>query len=176
VLGVAATAPGAELATTIKLSRFRPAAVTSVAMLIVVAWSDAYRVPPDVLTPAGRQAVDRVRSTCLQELAKEPATPTVRLGALLTSPPWPALLARNTPGHAATPAPLLIVQGADDEVVAPAATGSLVGRLCRLGNVVELRGFRDTGHFDLPGVAGADVLAWVGDRLAGRPAHSTCRR
>jgi fermentation-respiration switch protein FrsA (DUF1100 family) len=173
---VAATTPGAELATTLKLSRFRPAAVTSGAMLIVVAWSDAYRVPPDVLTPAGRQAVDRVRTTCLQELASDPATPTVRLGALLTSPPWPALLARNTPGTPPPRRPLLIVQGADDEVVAPAATGALVQRLCRAGDTVELRGFRDTGHFDLPGVAAADVLAWIGDRLADRPARSTCPR
>jgi hypothetical protein len=104
VLGMATTAPGAELATILKLARFRPAAITSGAMLIVAAWSDAYRVPPDVLTPAGRKALDRVRTTCLQELASDPATPVVRPGNLLTTPPWPALLARNTPGRAATPA------------------------------------------------------------------------
>jgi alpha-beta hydrolase superfamily lysophospholipase len=175
VLGVAATAPGAELATTLKLSRLRPAAVTSGAMLLVVAWSDAYRVPSDVLTPAGRRAVDRVRTRCLLELAKEPATPTVRLGDLLTTPPWPALLARNSPGHAATPAPILIAQGADDEVVVPAATGALVGRLCRAGDAVELRAYQHTGHFDIPKVAAGDVAAWIGDRVAGRPARSTCQ-
>jgi alpha-beta hydrolase superfamily lysophospholipase len=176
VLGVAATAPGAELTTTLKLSRFRPAAVTSGAMLIVVAWSDAYRVSPDVLTPAGRKAVDRVRTRCLDELAKEPATPVVRLGDLLTTPPWPALLARNSPGHAATPAPILIAQGTDDETVVPAATGALVERLCHAGDTVELRTYQYTGHFDIPKVAASDVAAWIGDRLAGRPARSTCRR
>jgi alpha-beta hydrolase superfamily lysophospholipase len=176
VLGVAATAPGGELATTLRLSRLRPAAVTSGAMLIVVAWSDAYRVPPDALTPAGRKAADRVRTRCLDELAKEPATPTVRPGDLLTTPPWPALLARNSPGHAATPAPVLIPQGADDQVVVPAATGALVQRLCRLGDTVELRTYQHAGHFDIPGVAGSDVAAWIGERLAGRPARSTCRR
>jgi acetyl esterase/lipase len=176
VLGVAATAPGAELATTLKLSRFRPAAVTSGPMLIVVAWSDAYRVPPDVLTPAGRMAVDRVRTRCLLELARDPATPTVRLGDLLTTPPWPALLARNTPGHVATPAPILIAQGTDDETVVPAATGALVQRLCHAGDTVELRTYQYTGHFDIPKVAASDVTAWIGDRLAGRPARSTCRR
>jgi alpha-beta hydrolase superfamily lysophospholipase len=150
VLGVAATAPGAELATTLKLSRFRPAAVTSGAMLIVVAWGDAYRVPPDVLTPAGRRAADRVRTRCLEELARDPATPAVRLGELLTTPPWPALLARNTPGHAATPAPILLAQGADDDRVTPAATRALVQRLCHAGDTVELRSFQHVGHFDLP--------------------------
>jgi hypothetical protein len=176
VLGVAATAPGAELAATLKLARDRPTTVTSGAMLIVVAWSDAYRLPLDVLTPAGRKAVDRVRSTCLEELAKDPEQVAVRPADLLTTPPWPALLARNTPGHAATPAPILLAQGADDDRVTPAATRALVQRLCRLGDTVELRTWRDVGHFDIPKVAAADVAAWIGDRLAGRPARTTCRR
>ncbi|HEX8134825.1 MAG TPA: lipase family protein [Actinomycetes bacterium] len=177
VLGVAATAPGAELATTLKLSRLRPTAVTSGATLIVVAWSDAYRLPPQgVLTPAGQRAVDRVRTRCLLELARDPATPAVHLGDLLTTPPWPALLARNSPGQAAVPAPLLIAQGTDDQTVVPAATGALVQRLCQVGDTVELRSYQHAEHFHLPEVAGTDVAAWMGDRLAGRPARSTCRR
>jgi alpha-beta hydrolase superfamily lysophospholipase len=175
VLGVATSAPGANLATTLRLSEFRPTAVTSGAMLLVVAWSDAYRVPPDVLTPAGRKAVDRLRTRCLLELAKDPVTPTVHLDQLLTTPPWPALLARNTPGHAATPAPILIAQGTDDQTVVPAATGALVQRLCHAGDTVELRSFQHAEHFHLPEVAGTDVAAWIGDRLAGRPARSTCQ-
>jgi alpha-beta hydrolase superfamily lysophospholipase len=176
VLGVAASAPGAELAATLKLARDRPTTVTSGAMLLVVAWGDAYRLPLDVLTPAGRKAVDRVRSTCLEELAKDPEHVAVRLDDLLTTPPWPALLARNTPGRAATPAPILLAQGADDDRVTPAATRALVQRLCRLGDTVELRTWRDVGHFDIPKVAADDVAAWIGDRLAGRPARTTCRR
>jgi alpha-beta hydrolase superfamily lysophospholipase len=175
VLGVATSAPGGELATTLKTATDRPTTVTSGAMLIAVAWSDAYRVPLDVLTPAGRKAVGRVRSTCLEELAKDPEQAAVRLGDLLTTPPWPALLARNTPGHAATPAPILLAQGADDDRVTPAATRALIQRLCRRGDTVELRTWRDTGHFDIPKVAAADVAAWIGDRLAGRPARSTCQ-
>jgi alpha-beta hydrolase superfamily lysophospholipase len=176
ILGVAASAPGAELAVGLKASASSgPATLTSGAMLIVVAWSDAYRLPLDALTPAGRKAVGRVRRTCLQELADDPEVVAVRPRDLLTTPPWPALLARNTPGHAATPAPIFLAQGADDETVTPAATGALVQRLCRLGDTVELRTWRDVGHFDIPEVAAADVLAWIGDRLAGRPARSTCR-
>jgi hypothetical protein len=176
VLGVAASAPGAELAATLKTATDRPTTVTSGAMYIVVAWSDAYRLPLDVLTPAGRKAVDRVRTTCLEELAKDPEHVAVHPADLLTTPPWPALLARNTPGHAATPAPIFLAQGADDDRVTPAATGALVQRLCRLGDTVELRSYQHTGHFDIPAVARPDVLAWMGERLAGRSARSTCQR
>jgi acetyl esterase/lipase len=176
VLGVAASAPGAELAVGLKAAGSGPATLTSGAMLIVVAWSDAYRLPLDVLTPAGRKAVDRVRTTCLQELMSGPSLPAVRANDLLETPPWPALLARNTPGHAATPAPIFLAQGADDDRVTPAATRALVERLCRLGDTVELRTWQNVGHFDIPEVASADVLAWIGERLAGRPARSTCPR
>jgi hypothetical protein len=169
------TAPLAALAAIMKAAGSRPATLTSGAMLIVVAWSDAYRVPLDVLTPAGRKAVDRVRSTCLQELTGDPAPPAVRPSDLLTTPPWPALLARNTPGHAATPAPIFLAQGTADEVATPATTRALIQRLCRLGDTVELRTWQDVGHFDIPEVASADVLAWIGDRLVGRPARSTCQ-
>ncbi len=90
-------------------------------------------------------------------------------------PAWPALLTRNTPGHAATPAPVLIAQGTADELVAPAATRALAERLCRLGDTVELRTYQDVNH-DIVEVASADVVAWIADRLAGRSARSTCRR
>jgi alpha-beta hydrolase superfamily lysophospholipase len=176
VPGVAASAPGAELAATMKAAGSHPATLTSGAMLIVAAWSDAYHVPLGVLTAAGRKAVDRVRSTCLQELAAGPTLAAVRPSDLLTTPPWPALLARNTPGQAATPAPVLIAQGADDEVATPATSRALVQRLCRLGDTVELRTYQGVGHFDVIQVASTDMVGWTGERLAGRPARSTCRR
>jgi acetyl esterase/lipase len=176
VLGVAASAPGAELAAGLRVEAAAgPATLTSGAMLLVVAWSDVYRAPLDVLTPAGRKAVGRVRSTCLQELMADPEVVAVRPRDLLTTPPWPALLARNTPGKAATPAPILLAQGADDDRVTPAVTRALVERLCRLGDTVELRTYQGVGHFDVLEVASTDMVAWTGDRLAGRPTRSSCQ-
>jgi hypothetical protein len=176
VLGVAASAPGAELAAGLRAAGSSgPATLTSGAMLLVVAWSDAYRLPLDVLTPAGRKRVGRMRSSCLQELATDPPVVAVRPRDLLTTPPWPALLARNTPGKAATPAPIFLAQGADDERVTPATTRALVRRLCRLGDSVELRTYQHVGHFDLVEAASTDVAAWLGERLAGGPARSSCQ-
>jgi predicted esterase len=84
---------------------------------------------------------------------------------------WPA----TPPGHAATPAPILIAQGTDDQVVTSAATRALVQRLCRLGDAVKLRTWPHAGHFDLPEAASTAAVAWIGDRLAGRSARSTCQ-
>ena len=74
------------------------------------------------------------------------------------------------------PAPIFLAQDADDDRVTPAVTRALVQRLCRLGDTVELHTYQHAGHFDIPEVASPDVLAWIGERLAGRPARSTCQR
>jgi pimeloyl-ACP methyl ester carboxylesterase len=97
------------------------------------------------------------------------------LGSRAWVAPWPALLERNTPGHAATRVPLLLAQGTNDERVAPASNRSMAARLCRAGDRVELRAYPNVDHLGIIDAAGGDVLAWIGARLAGRPARSTCQ-
>jgi alpha-beta hydrolase superfamily lysophospholipase len=175
VRGGVALAPGADLAALVRLAGDRPATVTSAAMLLVAAWSDAYRLPPSVLLPAGRQALARVRGSCLEDLAAGPTVAAVRPTDLLKVAPWPALLERNTPGHQATRAPLLLAQGSNDERVAPASNRTMAARLCRAGDRVELRTYPNVDHLGIIDAAGGDLLAWTGDRLAGRPARTTCQ-
>jgi pimeloyl-ACP methyl ester carboxylesterase len=173
--GAAALAPGADLPALVRLAGDRPAPLTSAAMLLVAAWADAYHLPVSVLLPAGRQALGRVRGSCLAELAAGPPVAAVRPTDLLKVAPWPALLERNTPGHTATPVPLLLAQGTNDERVAPASNRTMAARLCRAGDRVELRTYPNVDHMGIIDAAGGDLLAWTGDRLAGRPARSTCQ-
>jgi acetyl esterase/lipase len=178
VAGAAALAPGADLPQLIRLTGARPAGLTSAAMYLVVAWSDAYHLPPSalsVLLPAGRAAVDRVRSSCIDELAAGPPVAAVDPTDLLKVAPWPALLERNTPGHAATHVPVLLAQGTNDERVTPASNRSLATRLCRAGDRVQLRPYPNVNHMGILDAAGDDVLAWLGDQLASRAARSTCQ-
>jgi alpha-beta hydrolase superfamily lysophospholipase len=178
VVGAAALAPGADLPTLLRLAGAHPAGLASAAMYLVVAWSDAYHLPPSalsVLLPAGRAAVARVRSSCVDELAAGPPVAAVRPVDLLKVAPWPALLERNTPGHAATQIPVLLAQGTNDERVAPASNRSLAARLCRAGDRVQLRPYANVDHMGIIDAAGDDLLAWLGERLAGRPARSTCQ-
>jgi pimeloyl-ACP methyl ester carboxylesterase len=178
VAGAAALAPGADLPELVRLAGARPAGLASAAMYLVVAWSDAYHLPPSalsVLLPAGRAAVDRVRSSCIGELAAGPPVAAVRPTDLLKVAPWPALLERNSPGHAATKVPLLLAQGSNDERVPAASNRSLAARLCRAGDTVQLRPYPNVNHMGILDAAGDDLLAWLGDRLTGRPARSTCQ-
>jgi alpha-beta hydrolase superfamily lysophospholipase len=178
VVGAAALAPGADLAALVRLAGSRPAGLASGAMYLVVAWSDAYHLPSSalsVLLPAGRAAADRVRGSCIGELAAGPPVAAVRPTDLLKVAPWPALLEHNTPGHTATKVPLLLAQGSNDERVAPASNRSLAVRLCRAGDTVQLRPYPNANHLEILDVAGDDLLAWLGDRRTGRPARSTCQ-
>jgi hypothetical protein len=40
---------------------------------------------------------------------------------------------------------------------------------------VKLRSYRGAGHLDIPEVASADMIGWIGDRLTGRRPRSTCQ-
>jgi alpha-beta hydrolase superfamily lysophospholipase len=178
VVGAAALAPGADLPALVRLAGDRPAGLASAAMYLAAAWSDAYHLPPSalsVLLPAGRAAVDRVRASCIDELAAGPPVAAVRPTDLLKVAPWPGLLDRNTPGHAATQVPLLLAQGSNDERVAPASNRSMAARLCRADDRVQLRPYANVNHMGILDAAGDDLLAWLADRLTGRPARSTCQ-
>ena len=162
-----------------RLAGDRPAGLASAPMYLVVAWSDAYRLPPSalpVLLPGGRAAVAPVRGSCLEELAAGPPVAAVHPADLLKVAPWPALLEGNTPGGVASKVPVLPAQGTADERVAPASSRSLAGRLCQAGDTVQLRPYANVDHMGIIDAASDDLLAWLGDRLASRPARSTCQR
>jgi hypothetical protein len=60
-------------------------------------------------------------------------------------------------------------------------TDRVAAALCRTGSVVDHRTVPGLGHDTIPGIvtgiddgAADQILAWVADRFAGRPAGSTC--
>lgn len=95
-------------------------------------------------------------------------------GNPLEDPTWKRVLEENDPGHRRTEIPLLIVHGEDDEQIPVALSGVLFERLCDLGQVVERRTYPDQGHAEVVVAAFGELSTWMADRLAGRPARSTC--
>lgn len=135
-----------------------------------------------IATPVARPLVGRIARNCLytrqQILASVPASLALNLTFLHTPPwesePWRTIVEKNNPGATRTNAPLLIVQGDADPIVAPDVTARFVDKLCAAGETVEVRVLEDTAHLDAGHVAVPGVVQWIADRFAGKPAPTTC--
>jgi dipeptidyl aminopeptidase/acylaminoacyl peptidase len=88
--------------------------------------------------------------------------------------PWKTIAEKNNPGATRTNAPILIIQGDADPIVAPDVTARLVDKLCGAGETVDLRMLKGTAHLDAGHVAVPDVVQWIAGRFAGKPAPTTC--
>jgi hypothetical protein len=166
--GVVSASPGGVI---LALDRdpFRPVPVptTSLGMLIVAAWHDAYGAPLGILTPAGRAAAERLGSFCPPSAARTP--PALRQDPRRV-PAWRALFRRNAAGQAPVRAPVLIVQGGAEGAAPLQVVARIDGRLCGLGGRSALRLYPGVHHGQVVDASGQDVLAWLDARLAGHPA------
>ena len=183
LLGVAAGAPVPNLA-----DLFAVNIETTVGrVLISMALQSWARVYDDasldqIVTPAARPLVGRIAKNCLydqrQILASVPAALALDLTFLHTPPweaePWKTIAEENNPGATRTNAPILIVQGDADPIVAPDVTARLADKLCAQGETVELRVLGGVAHLDAGHVAVPGVVEWIADRFAGKPAATTC--
>jgi pimeloyl-ACP methyl ester carboxylesterase len=93
-----------------------------------------------------------------------------------TAGPLGERLALNTPARPLRQ-PLLIAQGAADDLVLPEIQARFVQELCDVGQVLEYWTYADRDHLsvlapDAPLVA--ELVRWTEDRFAGRPAPTSC--
>jgi acetyl esterase/lipase len=183
LLGVAALAPASELAALIETNDG-----TTFGNLLgayaVAAWDRAFDDvdAASIVDAAVLPLVERLASTCVatgpEALALVAEAELLQL-AFLVSPiwdtePWASRIAENTPGGEPTDAPILIVQGADDVLIRPDIQRRFAARLCEARQLLEYRELTGAGHLDVDDEAADDVVAWLGDRLAGDPAVTTC--
>ncbi|GHJ54691.1 lipase [Nonomuraea sp. TT08I-71] len=154
------------------------------------------------LLPAGARYSDpRIRldrTLTAEALARLPITETGCLGVVsqayadLTGdtlirpdthdPHLSQYLRVNSTGALPVAGPLLLVQGDADTVTPRPVTDRITAGLCRVGADLEYRVYAGLEHDSYPqwGVTGIDdgampdILAWTGDRFAGRPTTTTC--
>jgi len=183
LVGVAAAEPATDLR-----ELFRIGAGTTfgdvLAAYALRAWEQVYEAPSleQVVTPAARPVVRQVNRYCIQntkqQLAVLPAATILKLTFLSQPPwdtePWKTVAQQNTPGAASPDAPLFITQGDADKIVSPAVTAAFVQRLCDQGETVAFHSYPGEGHITTPAVSVPDLVPWVADRFAGKPAPSTC--
>ena len=172
VIGAVAFAPAGDLEAIAGFDRSAAAGpdAWSSAIALVSAWNQVYDLPLDVLTPEAQALVPDLATECSVDIASPPTLVDLR-----DRPDWLARLRENTPASIRTDVPVLIFQGDADQVVPIESTRSMVARMCAVGDVVDLRVIPGADH--VGSVSPTSVLAavaWVGERLAGFPARSTC--
>ena len=135
-----------------------------------------------VVAGAARPIVERLAKICITEKKGLLGVGVLQLALKVSylkqlpweTEPWKTLIAKNTPGHTQTPAPIIITQGDADPLVRPSINAAFAKRLCSQGERVDSRTYPGVKHIDAGPEAAADVAAWIADRLAGRLAPSNC--
>ncbi len=76
----------------------------------------------------------------------------------------------NVPGQRKSPTPILVIQGTKDDVVLPEWTRQLLPRALKSGNQIKISWYEGATHRSVVDKARPDILRWIDDRLAGKPA------
>lgn len=182
--GVAAIAPAADMA---KIMAMNPPVEKRLGPYVAKAYSRFY---PDVrfeqaVRPQALAAAREIVGLCGFLPPQDPQrisrlTATFE-GPVLATADNAALRFRLAENAANRPvdAPLLIAQGLADTVVPPAATKAYVEARCAAGQSLEYWTLASLDHGGVvrPGTAlEAPLVAWTGDRFAGKPQATGCAR
>ncbi|MCD9624896.1 alpha/beta fold hydrolase [Rhabdothermincola salaria] len=177
-VGVVAGAPPSQLLlinAALQTSPFRYYIAMAAAGLNA-AYGDEAAPLDEVLTPEGLEFLDNVDEGCTAEL-REAAAGIEDFAALQLADPadvpaWNELLVANDPGSfdTARDAPLLIIQGGEDEQIPVASSALLFDQLCEIGQVVQRWVYPGQSHAGVVLPSSGDMLRWIDDRFAGEPA------
>jgi pimeloyl-ACP methyl ester carboxylesterase len=130
----------------------------------------------DVFTPAGLQAVEQAKTSCNDFVGtfagKDPAD--YLTGDVVSAPGWEPVLKANSPGMVKTPVPLFVYHGEADEVIPVVISKLLLARYCAIGDTAYRKTYPGATHAGVVPVALGDIAAYINDRLAGKPAPTSC--
>jgi fermentation-respiration switch protein FrsA (DUF1100 family) len=138
------------------------------------AYGDAAAPLDKVLTPLGMSLLPVLNQGCSDYIAQKvrpidfaKATKTDPF----TVPEWQKILQANDPQYIAqaSPAPLLMIQGGNDEQIPVASTKLLADHLCSIGQVFSRWVYPGQSHAGVIGPSANDMIRWIGDRFADKP-------
>ena len=177
--GTVAVAPAADLGIIVPAT-FRPSPLFGFAVLVAAGWADAYEElsEDDVLGPSGLQVAEAAREgSCISEVFAEAGR--ADQDELVAVPPqelpeWSRRIEENTIQPDRVAGPVLLVQGTADVVVPQQLTDQLASSFCAAGVEVRYATYDGADHGSAVIAAFSDIRQWGEDRLAGRPADTTC--
>ena len=177
VVGVVAGAPATEFATVAAANDGGPNA--GFLLMGLVGFHAAYPTLSydAVLNPAGVEAVAAIDKQCSAAINENYSG--THLADYTTTDPasapgWSEAYAANEAGQVKTPVPIFMYQGDADDIVPVAVSETALQKYCALGVTVSRKVYPGADHISVITAALTDILGFVNDRLAGRPAPSSC--
>ena len=177
VRGVAAGAPASELK--LVASALGKSPFFGFLFMTAAGFKASY---PDVdlgaiLTPAGIAGVTAAGEQCGSEtvaaFAGKDAATFIKVDPSKLEP-FASILEENSPGARPSPVPVLLYHGEADNLVPAALSKIVLDRYCSNGTTVSRKTYPGKGHSDVVAAARPDVTNFLADRLAGKPAPSSC--
>ena len=180
LVGVAAAAPAAELAPIVD-AQWDGAVGWVIGPEALIGWQyvDPSLPTEGVITKPGMDNYERLAEECVNLAALEGLART-QLGQSffvvnpLSFPQWKAAVEQQTPPPLPTDMPVMVAQGLDDQVVLPWPNAILQDEWCAAGSTLSMLWMGGVGHVEAAITAGPQVVTWIADRFAGRPAPRTC--
>jgi acetyl esterase/lipase len=189
VLGTVAFAPGSELRLMAQRMAKSWSSLLGMGVSAMYAYSDYYGAP-DVLDswlrePYATELPDRIEDYCTvriglwlgfrpDKVLQPDLLAAVREGRWEDTQPWMDYLDANTPGDYSSLAPVIVIQGENDQLIPPEASEQLMERLCTHGTPVQLSRYVDADHLNITRVGFSEASQWIAGRLAGVPAPNGC--
>lgn len=180
IKGTVASAPAAELEALLN-EQNGTALDWVIGPEVMVSWPMAYPglSPDQVLSSAGKKNYQRIAQKCIEQASEEgllrhalkqqffAANP-------MDNPDWQKAASQQAAPILSPSQPLLVVESLSDQVILPNTTALYIQRACQGGSNVSSLWLADVGHIKLAPVSAPQVVAWLSDRLDGRPANNTC--
>ena len=180
LLGAAAAAPAANLVP-IMAAQWRTTIGWVIGPQVSVSWPNASPGTPlqGVLSRAGLENYQRLADECvkpagLEGAARDQFGQTFFAIDPTTQAQWSALAKSESVPPMSAAMPVFMAQGTADEVVLPGPNALLQDQWCAAGSTITVLWMGGIGHMAAATTAGPDVVPWIADRFAGRPAGRTC--
>lgn len=179
LLGAAAFAPATYIENMVQAALIEDTPNGSFAYLALLvdgfSTVDPNIVLSQMLTPQAQQLMPELATRCIDDLSDHSGWTQIPPRAIFrTSANVDALyqdVAQNDPAYFTLHVPVLLLQGGDDEAIAPASTVHVQVEYCRRGTPTTLKIYPDATHGTVLVQGIDDALEWADQRFAGVPAQ-----
>lgn len=182
LIGTVASAPAAELVPLLN-EQYGTAADWVIGPLVATAWpaANANLHASAVLTSLGNGSYQRIANQCILPATLAGLIRTA-LGQkffstnLVKVPAWRAMAEQQSAPVLKPSQPLMVVESKTDQVVLPNTTALYIQTACKSGSDLSSLWLDKAAHQQIPAKSASQVIAWIGDRFAGKPVSSSCNQ